>query len=123
MSVRTFNYTGRRRIKREHARIIVRGGDDLADKPGGDVGFALDDFRSSYAGRIDADKRRPHLLAARFAIGNSFGKTFKDFPRQQISQGLAIAVGKGGDDHFIGEFGARHEIRGIEGPVERGNLA
>jgi hypothetical protein len=28
MSVRTFNFTGRRRIKREHAKVIVRGGDD-----------------------------------------------------------------------------------------------
>ncbi len=28
MSVRTINYTGRKRIERKHARIVVRGGDD-----------------------------------------------------------------------------------------------
>ena len=65
-------------------------------------------------GPVDRHERRLGLVAPPLALGDGPVEALVDILRQQVLEGLAVALGKGRDDHLVGHLGAFNEARRIE---------
>ena len=97
-------------ISLERKRTVICATRLLCDLDAGDLGL------------VDRHEGGLGFLAALLALGDRAFETFEDIPREKVLQGLAVALGEGGDDHLVGDLAPSMKAARIKAGLDARDL-